>query len=111
MTFSGGTCIGALSYYSAETAFTQARNQAASTAKKWRLPNIKELSTIVEHDHGSIEPAIDMALFPATPLAYFWTSTPYVSDPSQMWQVDFSTGQWTVRSRYFPIPLRLVRFG
>lgn len=40
----------------------------------WRLPNIKELGSIVEY--ACFSPAITVDVFPDTPSAAFWTNTP-----------------------------------
>ncbi len=41
----------------------------------WRLPNIKELQSIVSYDR--LQPAIDQNMFPGTHLAHYWSSTTY----------------------------------
>ena len=40
----------------------------------WRLPNIKELGSLVER--ACFAPAIDLTVFPSTPLAIYWSNTP-----------------------------------
>lgn len=40
----------------------------------WRLPNIKELATIVEY--ACFDPAIRIEVFTETPSSPFWTNTP-----------------------------------
>lgn len=40
----------------------------------WRLPNIKELATLVEY--SCVEPSINTDVFSNTPSAPFWTNTP-----------------------------------
>ena len=55
----------------------------------WRLPNIKELLSIVEVSCGS--PAINETVFPDTPSGFFWTASPYINN-SQAWLVLFEDG-------------------
>jgi len=56
----------------------------------WRLPNVKELSSIV--DRGFRNPAVDAAAFPFMPSRGFWSSTPYVYAPGNVWMVSFIDG-------------------
>jgi hypothetical protein len=53
-----------------------------------RLPSIRELQSIV--DENAHDPAIDVASFPETPAAGFWSQTLRGSDP---WHVQFLDGQ------------------
>lgn len=46
-----------------------------SASGNWRVPNIKELGSIVEHACGN--PSINLNVFPGTPITpSIWTSTP-----------------------------------
>ena len=56
----------------------------------WRLPNVRELESIV--DAGEQSPAINTTYFPNTKSGWYWTSTIYVSNTSCAWLVDFSVG-------------------
>jgi len=57
----------------------------------WRLPNIKELESIV--DDTQLNPAIDRIAFPNTPeSSWYWSSTTYALDPGHAWGVYFSYG-------------------
>lgn len=56
----------------------------------WRLPNVKELPTIV--DYRLMRPAIDDAKFPNTDLRQYWTATSAVGDLRSAWVVSFSSG-------------------
>lgn len=56
----------------------------------WRLPNRRELMSIV--DYGRISPAINMAYFTNTENYYYWTSTTYVPSVTYAWPVDFGSG-------------------
>lgn len=55
----------------------------------WRLPTVKELSTLV--DVSLKDPAID-PVFTATPAFYFWSASPVAGPPNQGWTVEFSDG-------------------
>lgn len=56
----------------------------------WRLPTKAELESIV--DFGRSNAAIDPVAFPATPVAYFWSSSPYAVTPGNAWHVNFRDG-------------------
>ena len=58
----------------------------------WRLPNRKELRSIVDN-HDASSPVIDTTAFPATPSSYyFWSSSSYASLVSLAWLVGFYSG-------------------
>lgn len=109
-TWSGGTCTG-----SPTTHFWQQALQLADTASyaghsDWRLPNIKELSSIVER--ACYSPAIDQAVFPAAPTSYFWSASPYAYGSDYAWYVYFYNGYngYSYKGYYYP-HVRLVRGG
>jgi hypothetical protein len=56
----------------------------------WRLPTRIELVSIV--DYTVWDPAINAAAFPGTPIAYFWTASPYVPIGVPSWCVNFQDG-------------------
>ena len=59
--------------------------------KDWRLPTIRELLTLVDYERK--DPAIDVALFPGTRSAWYWTSTAWAGSPgSYAWYVNFNGG-------------------
>ena len=78
--------------------------QAASQVDGMRLPSIKELASIV--DRRCVEPAINLDLFPETPLHVYWSSTP--DDSGSAWIVDFNDGSEIVRDLNRPTSVRLV---
>jgi len=56
----------------------------------WRLPTVKELSSIV--DFTVAGPAINQTAFPSTPADRFWTSSPYAGSSGNAWNVSFLLG-------------------
>ena len=110
MTASGGTCTGTASAFTHEAALTRASTQATTAAMAWRLPNVKELSSIV--DRNRINLTIDTAAFPATPANWFWSSSPSVVNAVSAWGVDFGYGFVDGGySRSNSYNVRLVRAG
>lgn len=97
---------------SAEVTWQEAL-QAASTATlgdftDWRIPNAKELATVVEK--MCVDPAVNNTLFPSTPSGNFWTSTTVFDDIASAWAVTFSTGRNNTKQKLLDLHLRLVRF-
>ncbi|MEQ1813101.1 MAG: DUF1566 domain-containing protein [Candidatus Nitrotoga sp.] len=73
MNWDGSTCAGVATTFTHEAALQRAAVQATSTGTAWRLPNIKELSSIIDGNRSI--PAIDLAAFPATPSNLFWSAS------------------------------------
>lgn len=112
MAWSGGTCIGVPTTYSHEAALAHAKTQTG-----WRLPNVKELASIL--NISRMNPAIDPTAFPATSSGWYWSSSPMVGDSRFAWVVGFDYGKVVGGSRtgtiniggftnYF-VTVRLVR--
>ncbi|MFK5986176.1 MAG: DUF1566 domain-containing protein, partial [Pseudomonadota bacterium] len=75
----------------------------------WRLPNIKELASIV--DLSCAYPAINQKMFPDTGNSEFWTSSVFSQYPQRAWYIKFDLGHdYPADKRYFK-QLRLVRLG
>lgn len=76
-----GTCLN----YGVPYTWVEALQQAAAEGGAWRLPTLKELASIVEHQcYG---PAINAEVFPNAPAGYadtlalgYWSSTPFTLD-------------------------------
>ena len=99
-TWTGTTCTGT------SDSLTWAQALAAGTTGNWRLPNIKELLSIVEVSCGL--PAINEAIFPNTSNEFFWTSSPYVNN-NQAWSVSFEDGNDQGGDKSGGAAVRLVR--
>lgn len=73
----------------------------------WRLPNIKELLSIVEVSCAS--PAINETIFPDTSTdGFFWTSSPYINN-AQAWSVLFDDGNDAGEGKSSGGAVRLVK--
>ena len=77
----------------------------------WRVPNIKELSSIVEAQ--CTFPQINSKLFPATStVGGYWSSTPYAGfRGSEVWYIGFHNGAVVRTIKTSSIYVRLVRGG
>lgn len=75
--------------------------------KDWRLPNIRELSTLAELQCD--DPAINLAVFPNATSAAVWSSSPSYFHTHYSWYVDFKTGAFKYGERVKAKAIRLVR--
>jgi len=135
MNWDGITCAGVAATYTHEAALQHAVLQASGTGTTWRLPNVKELASIID-DSRSI-PAIDLSVFPATPPNLFWSasvvdrsrSIPAIDTtafhntpvntywstaslrgtPGIAWNVNFNHGHVVNNNRFSGYYVRLVR--
>jgi hypothetical protein len=56
----------------------------------WRLPNLKELISIVNYE--KVSPAINTTAFPNTQSTFYWSSTPYADGATFAWFFSFYGG-------------------
>lgn len=104
-TWSANSCSGTAGAYTQEDALSYAQSQSG-----WRLPNIKELASLV--DAGCYNPAIDATAFPNTPAMLFWSATPFANNSAKGLTVDFYYGGVGNNPRtgsFNAFPVRLVR--
>jgi hypothetical protein len=111
---SGAACtagtIGTFTWQQALDTAATANSVSYKGYADWRLPNVKELRSLVEECRGS--PSINEWAFPATPAVTFWSSSPSSAVVSVAWAVDFDYGNagTFVRSAN-AFRVRLVRSG
>lgn len=84
--WSGNTCTGSAMRYT----WQQAMIASQELGEGYRLPNIKELSSIANYQCH--EPAFDPTLFPATPEHSYWSSSPYIKSPAYAWGLNTYIG-------------------
>lgn len=107
---SGAECAGDAEGFTWSEALRRAEalNNAGGFAgyRDWRLPNIKELYSIVERQ--CYEPAINLTIFPNTS-SWFWSSSLVVGNSRRAKDVYFSygDGQWHLKDDNLRV--RLVR--
>jgi hypothetical protein len=106
----GDSCKkGDLALYTYQGAIERA-NEPFATYSDWRLPNIKELASLVALDRN--DPAINTNIFPTISGSNFWSSSPsrYSNNGGYSWGLDFAVGRTSNRHhRNNRIYVRLVR--
>ena len=107
MSWDGSACTGTALTFAHEGALIRAKAEAVAATLAWRLPNIKELSSVADRTRRN--PTINVAAFPNTPSGSHWSATPNVSQPSDGRLVDFTEGIDSFQSRNTASFLRLVR--
>lgn len=73
----------------------------------WRLPNVKELSSLV--DDSRYSPSINTTYFPNTQSSSYWSSTTYSYDTALAWFVNFHIGYTNYSDKTNPYYVRCVR--
>jgi hypothetical protein len=106
---SGSGCTGTAIRYTYKAAIERAEETTFANYSDWRLPNIKELRSLVAHDR--YKPAINRTLFPHTPNSTFWTSSPSANGANKAWILYFDYGYdyYVTYNKYHYV--RLVRGG
>jgi hypothetical protein len=100
-TWNGSACSGSGVNYNHADALIRARGRTG-----WRLPNIKERSSL--SDFGVVSTALDPLYFPGAPTGYNWTTTPFLFNSTGAWRVNASTGGVGTQSRTTEHQIRLV---
>ena len=80
-----------------------------ATYSDWRLPNIKELISLV--DDSKTSPSIDTNVFEHTTSNLYWSSTTYVGNTSSMWGIYFVDGYQSRSIKSDSYYVRCIRAG
>jgi len=111
--WSSGACANTASAQTWQQALAAAStvNAAAGYAsyQDWRLPNKKELQSLVARNCSS--PSINEIVFPATAGSGLWSSSPGALNSNSVWLVFFSYGDADSSGRNNTSSVRLVRSG
>ncbi len=74
----------------------------------WRIPNVKELQSIV--DYGKLNPAVD-TVFNTTQAAFYWSATTAMRSATWAWLVGFEFGEVNFDNKGGYYYVRAVRSG
>lgn len=108
-TWDGSTCIGSPQTYSWKYALETAESTVFADKSDWRLPNQKELQSLIEN--RCFNPAINLTAFPNTGSDWFWSSSPNAISSYNAWVVKFSDGYDGYGFKSAGYAVRLVRGG
>ncbi|WP_136057624.1 DUF1566 domain-containing protein [Candidatus Halocynthiibacter alkanivorans] len=104
---SDNSCSGEIEYMS----LSDAKQMAATLADGWRIPNIEELSSLLEL--SCTEPSINAEVFPGVKDmgegAPYWSISEVAGIPTMFYFIDFWEVMVDGHSNQFPLALRLVR--
>lgn len=110
---SDGSCTGTASTHNWQAALhiPQTLNAGGGFAGEtdWRLPNVKELKSIVELKCSA--PAINATIFNSTAVGYYRSSSPSAVNSDGAWVVYFGNGYDNDVYRGVSYHVRLVRSG
>jgi hypothetical protein len=119
-TWDGATCTGTATTHTWQQALQLADGATYAGHGDWRLPNLKEIASIMET--ACNDPPINDVVFPGTPSdlsvppGLFWTSASIAHLPSYAWSIMFDgddrhSGQDGASPKYWEHLVRLVRGG
>ncbi len=105
-------CTGTATPYTWQAALqaAEALNNGGGFAgfTNWRMPNIKELGSIVEHQCAT--PSIDTAIFPGTVAGMYWSSTAWPANALNVVGMNFNDSNDAVNAKTTgTLYLRMVR--
>ncbi|MFK5985583.1 MAG: DUF1566 domain-containing protein [Pseudomonadota bacterium] len=105
---SGSDCsTGTLSRYDWQGALQVAQEYRDQSGQQWRLPNIKELRSIIELNCDN--PAVNLAIFQNSGQSLYWSATDYASSTDEAWYVNFNAGESSKQRKSYNMYVRLVR--
>lgn len=112
--WAGNRCAGVAAAYGWAAAQRQAQQvsrDGSAFFSDWRVPALRELATIT--DRGCADPRTNLAVFPGTPAAPFWSSTarPGESAGERVLALSFGAEGVMLARKDEQFHLRLVRTG
>ena len=91
-------------------ALLSCENSTFAGYSDWRLPNVRELASIVDYGAANA-PFINTTAFPGTQSNGYWTSTTYMPTTTKAWDVFFDFGNVSIGNKTTNNYVRCVRGG
>lgn len=101
----GESCDGVATIFTWQEALIEAEKQSKGG---WRLPNLKELSSLVALNCR--EPATNLDVFPNTQSGLYWSSSPDTYNANFAMGINFFIGSDAQNAKYKTGNVRLVRY-
>lgn len=92
-----------------DEAITYCEALVLADASDWRLPNIKELTSI--NDESRVRPSLNATAFPNAASALSWASTTQINQTARAWTADFTLGISSQNAKTDKLRVRCVRGG
>lgn len=106
---SSRSCTGTAQQLDWSEALTEAKRSTIAGYNTWRLPNAKEVLTLIER--SCVDPAINNTAFPASNSENMWTGTTVVNQPDRAWAIAMYSGKNNTKEKIVRLYVRLVRFS
>lgn len=103
-----GTCSGGATTATWVNAISYCENLVLGGQSDWRLPNVRELESLV--DFSRVTPSINN-IFPATVAHAYWSSSTRVNNTNNAWYVVFNNGLMSYYNKNNSFYVRCVRGG
>ena len=92
-----------------DSALNYCENLSLGTHSDWRLPNAKELQSILDYRIiGNGNPKLNPTFFPSAKASFYWSSTTYRTG-SKAWRIQFNTAAISKRGKGTVYDTRCVR--
>jgi Protein of unknown function (DUF1566) len=105
--WNGTTCTGLATTMNWETALIAAKVANFVGKTDWRVPNHKELLSLIETQ--CFAPSINPLAFPGATTDRYWSSTPYLGGQDSAWSIWFTHGFDSASTKISLNAVRLVR--
>ena len=112
-TWNGTTqsCTGEALRLTWQEALQASSSYQAANFDDWRVPNIKELVSIVER--ACVAPATNLTIFNSAPSQHYWSSTPNTdtTKKDEAWAMGFQNGRLDSNDKNADFYVRMVRYA
>lgn len=106
---SSSSCTGTAQQLDWSEALLESKRSTLAGYSTWRLPNAKEVLTLVER--SCVDPAINLTAFPASNSENIWTGTTVVNQADRAWAIAMYSGKNNTKEKIIRLYVRLVRFS